>query len=351
MSACLVSELQRQLARSWPRDLSVGSIYFGGGTPSLAEPSTIESAISAIRTQRSLSSDVEITLETNPTHIETTKLQQFSNALVNRCSIGIQALNDRDLAFFGREHSAAQAMRTVEVANKIFSRTSLDLMWGRPGQTVEAWATELKMAITLGAGHISLYQLTLESGTPLERDYRAGKFSLPNDDAMADMYEACSEIMEASGFVQYEVSNFARPGHASRHNQHYWLGQDYVGVGPGAHGRMSLSDSVRVATVQHLSPETWMNAVEQESNGDVVCETLLPSQRSEELLFLGLRTARGIDLGLFEKCAGVPLQKAVNMEGLSMMVAEGLMALDDSTLRCTKRGLAVVDSVLRKIML
>ncbi len=273
----------------------VRSIYFGGGTPSLMQPQTVAAIIDRIQSRWAVANDIEITLEANPTSVEAEKLRGFRDAGVNRVSLGVQALNDADLKFLGRKHSAAEAIRAVQIAGNIFDRFSFDLIYARPGQTLEAWRQELEQALQYAQGHMSLYQLTIERGTPFQQDYAQKKFIMPEEDLAADFYSLTQDIMEAHGLPAYEVSNHARPGEESRHNLVYWHYGDYAGIGPGAHGRLTL-DGKKFATSEHRVPEIWLENVKAQGKGAHPFEEVPPEEQFTEGLMMGLRLREGVSL-------------------------------------------------------
>jgi putative oxygen-independent coproporphyrinogen III oxidase len=244
---------------------TVTSIFFGGGTPSLMDPKTTETVIDAVARHWRVSNDIEITLEANPTSVEGGKLKGFRSTGINRVSLGIQALQDADLKFLGRQHSSAEALAALDLAAQIFERFTFDLIYARPGQTPAAWADELKRALSFAADHISLYQLTIEPGTAFEQAYARGDFRLPDEETQAELYEMTGAHLGEAGLAAYEISNYARPGSESRHNLTYWRYGDYVGIGPGAHGRLTL-EGRKIATRQHRAPERWLEMVAAEGH-------------------------------------------------------------------------------------
>lgn len=273
----------------------VRSIYFGGGTPSLMQPQTVAAIIDRIQSRWAVANDIEITLEANPTSVEAEKLRAFREAGVNRVSLGVQALNDDDLKFLGRKHSAEEAIKAVETAGSIFDRFSFDLIYARPGQSLEGWRQELERALHYAQGHMSLYQLTIERGTPFQQDYAQKKFVMPEEELSADFYNLTQDIMEAHGLPAYEVSNHARTGEESRHNLVYWHYGDYAGIGPGAHGRLSL-DGKKFATSEHRAPEIWLEKVTAQGHGAHPFEEVPEDEQFTEGLMMGLRLREGMTL-------------------------------------------------------
>lgn len=271
----------------------VRSIFFGGGTPSLMPPQTVEAIIYAIQKHWRVSNDIEITLEANPTSVEIDKFRDFQAAGVNRVSLGVQALNDADLKFLGREHSAAEAVRAIETAREVFDRYSFDLMYARPDQSLGAWEAELADAAQYFEGHISLYQLTIERNTPFYMSHQQGKFSIPDEVLGADFYHVTQDVMEGFGLPAYEVSNHAKAGEESRHNLIYWHYEDYVGIGPGAHGRLTLGGQ-KYATREHQAPEIWLEKTMSNGSAAHPYDALNERDKAMEALMMGLRLREGM---------------------------------------------------------
>ncbi|MEO9615687.1 MAG: radical SAM family heme chaperone HemW [Nitratireductor sp.] len=334
------AEMAHMRARTGPR--AVTSIFFGGGTPSLMEPATVGAILESINRNWSVDDRAEITLEANPSSVEAERFRGYRDAGVNRVSLGVQALNDQDLRFLGRLHDVAEARRAIEIARSTFGRLSFDLIYARPGQTPEAWGAELDEAIGLAADHLSLYQLTIEQGTPFFALHQAGKFAVPDPGHAAELYRLTQEVTAARGLPAYEISNHARPGAESRHNLVYWRYGEYVGVGPGAHGRF-LEDGARTVTIAERLPEKWCALVEENGHGIVDGEVLSRSQEADEFLLMGLRLAEGIDLARYEALAGRPLSQA----RISVLQGEHLVApIGNSRLRATQAGMIVLDAVV-----
>ena len=334
------AELSTMRARTGPREVT--SIFLGGGTPSLMKPETVAAVLEAVARNWTVPAGIEVTLEANPSSVEAERFRGYRAAGVNRVSLGVQALSDPDLRFLGRLHTVKEALRAIELARKTFPRLSFDLIYARPGQTEEAWAAELEAAIGHAADHLSLYQLTIEEGTPFHALHAAKKFTIPDNDRAADLYAVTQEITAARGLPAYEISNHARPGAESRHNLTYWRYGEYVGVGPGAHGRF-VENGRRVVTMTEKMPETWANLVEAKGHGVTGGETLTRSEEADEFLLMGLRLAEGIDLGRYETFSGRDLSSA----RLSMLQEEGLVApLGNSRLRATPAGMIVLDAVV-----
>lgn len=270
----------------------IQSVFFGGGTPSLMKPEVVEGILKFISKKWKMSSDCEITLEANPTSVEAQKFQDFKAAGVNRVSVGVQSLNEKDLKFLGREHSPDEALKAVELASKTFDRFSFDMIYARPNQTVESWREELTRALNHMGNHASLYQLTIEPNTPFFTRYNRGEFHIPDEEVSADLYLATEEIMGGAGFSSYEVSNYSRQGDMSVHNLAYWRYQDYLGIGPGAHGRVTI-DGQKYATRMHRAPQIWMDRVLQNGNGLQDNFVLTGEEQVQEKLLMGLRLAEG----------------------------------------------------------
>jgi putative oxygen-independent coproporphyrinogen III oxidase len=320
----------------------VTSVFLGGGTPSLMQPATVAAILDAIAGSWAVAPDAEVTLEANPTSVEAERFRGFRVAGVNRVSLGVQALNDDDLHGLGRMHSADEALAAVAIARSAFERVSFDLIYARPGQTGAAWASELKEAIGHAAEHLSLYQLTIEQGTPFERLHAAGKLVIPDDDNARALYEITQEVCEAAGLPAYEISNHARPGAESRHNLLYWRYGEYVGVGPGAHGRI-VTGAGRVASVTEKHPETWLGLVEQQGHGLVSEDLLSMEEEGDEFLLMGLRLKEGVDAGRYAALAG----RSLDDRRVQSLVGEGMIARrQGQRLAVTHEGFPVLDAVV-----
>jgi len=341
--AALRRELAWEAERLGRRKLV--SIFFGGGTPSLMAPDTVAALIEDARLLFDPVPDLEVTLEANPTSVEAGRLAGFRAAGVNRVSLGVQSLRAEALAFLGRQHSAAEAVAALELARKLFPRVSFDLIYARPEQSVADWCAELRQALALAADHLSLYQLTIEPGTAFEAPYRQGAFSLPDADAAAALYRATEEEAGRFGLLPYEVSNYARPGAESRHNLVYWRYGDYAGVGPGAHGRVTLADGL-LATRRHRAPEPWVERVERHGHGTASEDALGPAERAREMLLMGLRLSEGVDTVRFAARAGLPLAAAVDGDILAAAVAEGYLEHISARLRALPEGRLRLDALL-----
>ncbi|PLP59440.1 coproporphyrinogen III oxidase [Mesorhizobium loti] len=334
------AELATMRERTGPREVT--SIFLGGGTPSLMKPETVGAVLDAVARNWTVPGGIEVTLEANPSSVEAERFRGYRAAGVNRVSLGVQALNDRDLKFLGRLHNVEEALHAIGLAREIFPRLSFDLIYARPGQTPEAWETELEEAIGYAADHLSLYQLTIEEGTPFHMLHAAKKFEIPDGDHAADLYQLTQEITSARGLPAYEISNHAKPGAESRHNLTYWRYGEYVGVGPGAHGRF-VEKGTRVVTVAEKIPETWLDLVEAKGHGITGGEILTRSEEADEFLLMGLRLAEGIDLVRYEQYSGRALPSA----RVSILQQEGLVAsIGNSRLRATPAGMIVLDAVV-----
>jgi oxygen-independent coproporphyrinogen-3 oxidase len=325
------------------------SLFFGGGTPSLMEPETVAAVIEAARQHWRLSDNLEVTLEANPTSIEASKFRAFHDAGVNRVSIGVQALNDRALLFLGRQHSAGQALRALEIGRETFERMSFDLIYARPEQSLEEWQRELEAALGLAGGHISLYQLTIETGTAFEQRFARGDFQLPDDETQAALFDWTAERLAAAGLPAYEISNHARPGEESRHNLTYWRYGDYVGVGPGAHGRLTV-DGRKFATRQHRAPEAWLEAVERDGHATRQRDEIAAGERLSEMTMMGLRLAEGVPLARFSAERGLPFDQALDPQKLKRLIEGGFLSLDGDRLRATPEGRARLNAVLGALL-
>jgi putative oxygen-independent coproporphyrinogen III oxidase len=321
---------------------TVSTIFFGGGTPSLMEPTTVGAILDAIARHWTIAPDVEVTLEANPTSVEASRFTGYRTVGVNRVSLGVQSLNDASLASLGRLHTAREALDAVAIARRIFPRYSFDLIYARPGQTPAAWRTELKSALAEAAEHLSLYQLTIEPDTPFENLHAAGKLVIPDADLARALYDVTQEICGAAGLPAYEISNHARPGAECRHNLVYWRYHEYAGIGPGAHGRLAI-DGRRRATATEKRPEAWLERVERDGHGVVVDEPLSNSEAADEFLLMGLRLAEGIDLKRFTAFAGAPLAS----EQITDLVSHGLIETTaNGRLRVTPAGFPVLDAIV-----
>lgn len=323
----------------------LGSVFFGGGTPSLMAPDTVAAVIKHARKIWPGPDDVEVTLEANPSDVA--RFADFADAGVTRLSLGIQALDDASLKTLGRDHDRAGAIAAIEAAHAQFANVSFDLIYARPKQSETAWRRELADALALARDHLSLYQLTIEPRTGFATALRQGLLDLPED--AAPLYEAARELAEAAGFAHYEISNFARPGFESRHNLVYWRYGDYVGVGPGAHGRFRTSDG-RVATVEQRAPERWLAAVEADGHAVVECTELSDDERLTESLLMGLRLAEGVARERFRAETGGAFEEKLNAARLAELIDARLLTLDEKNLRATEGGRQRLDALLARLL-
>lgn len=344
----LLRELEFEAARLGPRPLR--SIFFGGGTPSLMAPETVGRLIGAARRLFRPAPDLEITLEANPTSIEAGRFAAYAEAGVNRVSIGVQSLDEVALRRLGRQHSADQAVAALELGRRLFPRLSFDLIYARPGQTEAAWRAELAQALGLAADHLSLYQLTIEPGTVYEGMHRRGEIVLPEEELAARLYEATGEEAARHGLLGYEVSNYARPGSESRHNLAYWRYGDYAGIGPGAHGRLSL-DGRLIATRRHRAPEIWAERVERTGHGSTPESVVSRADQAREMLIMGLRLTEGISARRFAARTGISLADALDPMIRAAAIEEGYLVSEGDCLRATAEGRLRLDSLLAALVL
>jgi putative oxygen-independent coproporphyrinogen III oxidase len=325
-------------------DRRVGSVFFGGGTPSLMQPSTVAAILEAIARHWRVDADAEITLEANPTSVEAEHFAGYRAAGVNRLSLGIQALDDASLKALGRQHSAEEALAALALAKRHFGRVSFDLIYTREGQTLRQWHDELNIALGHAADHLSLYQLTIEDGTPFAARYRAGTLRTPNRTEARALYALTQELCEAAGLPAYEVSNHARPGSESRHNLLYWRGSDYAGIGPGAHSRMQTDGAKRALATTKL-PEDWLGEVEASGHGIASDMILSAEEAADEYLLMGLRLSEGIDLARLEAIGGrLPHEARV-----AALEQDGLVIRHGDRLAATAEGRLVLDWLIAEL--
>lgn len=340
-----VSEIQRTGGETQGRLLN--TVFFGGGTPSLMDPDVVSAILETIRDTWTVANDLEVTLEANPSSVEAGRFQSYRDAGVNRISLGVQALNDADLRTLGRLHTVAEARKAFDVARSVFDRVNFDLIYARQGQTAEAWERELSEALGMAVDHLSLYQLTIEPGTAFgDRFARRRLSGLPDEDASADLYLLTQRLCNTAGMPAYEVSNHAVNGSESRHNLIYWQGGDYVGIGPGAHGRVTLG-RFRNATETGLEPLPWLIAVEQRGSGEMARAVLSAKEHATEYLLMGLRLRSGVDLDRLAGIANGVIDWA-KVKDLETLV---LIKKDDMTMRVTDAGRPVLNGILREILL
>lgn len=327
----------------------IQSIFFGGGTPSLMEADTVAGVIEEAGKLWDLPAGTEITLEANPTSVEAEKLRGFKTAGVNRVSLGVQALRDEDLKKLGRQHSAAEALAAVKIAAGIFDRYSFDLIYARPDQNVADWKQELGEALAYAPSHMSLYQLTIEEGTAYYTLHQRGELKIPDENTAADMYELTQEMMEAQGLPAYEISNHARVGQESQHNLVYWRYGDYAGIGPGAHGRLTVNGEKR-ATRAHKAPEVWLERVRQNRHGAHPFETVDHTKRGHEMLLMGLRLREGISLDTFLHESQTPFLQFVNDNSLQSLLDEGFLEITGERVKATATGRQRLNAVLSHLI-
>jgi putative oxygen-independent coproporphyrinogen III oxidase len=344
----LLSALDRQAELVPGR--TVDSVFFGGGTPSLMSPATVEAVLERVARHFHVGPELEVTLEANPTSVEAGKFAGFSAAGVNRVSLGIQALHDEALRFLGRQHSSDEAKRAIDTAATRFERYSFDLIYARPGQTVAAWEAELAAGLALAGDHLSLYQLTIEPGTAFYGAHGRGEFAIPDDELAGDLYEATQFLMHARGLPAYEISNHAKPGQESRHNLVYWRYGDYLGVGPGAHGRLTLDDGSKRATRQERLPETWLKTIR--AGGDGMAETIdiAPDERVTEMVMMGLRLAEGIPRARFVREAGAQPETLFAPSSLAGLIEGEFLILDETGLKATPTGRQRLNALLAALL-
>ncbi len=323
----------------------VGSIFFGGGTPSLMPPATVAAMIAAAQVHWGFTADVEVTLEANPSSVEAARFADLGAAGVNRVSLGLQALDNDALAFLGRAHDVAEGLYALDTAQRHFRRVSFDLIYARPGQSLKDWQAELARALSFGTEHLSLYQLTIEPGTRFATLAAQGALKPVDPDHGADLFELTREMTVAAGLPPYEISNHARPGYESRHNLTYWRYGDYAGIGPGAHGRRR-----GLATVRHKKPENWLRAVSRNGHGLQVEDTLHPGERAREALMMGLRLGEGVDLARIARRCGVDQPALIDLRQAEVLVSHGLIRRDGRHLTVTPSGMPLLNRILAELV-
>lgn len=323
----------------------LGSIFFGGGTPSLMPPETVAAVIDAATMHWPAEPDIEITLEANPSSVEAARFADIARAGVNRVSLGLQALDDSALAFLGRAHDVTEGLAALDTAQAAFARVSFDLIYARPGQTLPAWEAELARALAFGTEHLSLYQLTIEPGTRFATEAAAGRIVIPDGDSAADLFEATRAMTAAAGLPAYEISNHARLGAESRHNLVYWRYRDYAGVGPGAHGRRG-----GLATARHKKPENWISAVARNGHGAQIEEPLAPNARATEALLMGLRLREGVDLARIAHLGETSPTALIDQSAAERLEQQGLITRNGDHLGVTEAGMLLLDAILPLIV-
>lgn len=344
----LLSELDHCLAET-DRE-PVGSVFFGGGTPSLIDPRTVSALLERLAKHRPISSPFEVTLEANPGTVTAKRLDGFRQAGVNRVSLGVQSLDNQSLKALGRTHDAKQALKALDLIRRRFDRCSIDLIYGRPGQSLKDWGAELKQALDLGLDHYSLYQLTYEPQTPLGQAAQRGEIAPLDGDAEADFYQATQEQMRRAKRPAYEISNFANgPKHQCRHNLDIWRGGAYLGIGPGAHGREMRAGKL-YATERLAAPGAWIQQIAAKGHGYKTCAPLLPGERAQELVLLGLRLAKGIDRKLYNQLTGFDLLEVVHPLAVRRLVQEGYISRSCTNFKVTEKGRLLLDSITRILL-
>ena len=324
---------------------ALSSIFFGGGTPSLMPPETVAALIAAAQRHWGFADDIEITLEANPSSVEAARFADLAVAGVNRVSLGLQSLDDSALAFLGRAHGVAESLAALEVAQNNFGRVNIDLIYARPDQSEAAWRDELTRALALGTDHLSLYQLTIEPGTRFETMVRTGEFMPADNDHGGALYAVTQAMTAAAGVPAYEISNHAREGQESRHNLSYWRYHDYIGIGPGAHGRR-----LNMATQRHKKPENFLNAVARNGHGIVAEDALDPATRATEALLMGLRLAQGIDLSNLAERTGVAAHALLDLKAVERIAKLGLITRNGDHITVTPQGMPLLDAILPEIV-
>ena len=344
---CYLREMEYVAGLTGKRQLQ--SIFFGGGTPSLMKPSTVEKIIDQAQKKWNFSNDIEITLEANPTSIEAGKFSDFKRAGINRVSVGVQSLRDKDLNFLGREHSAKEAINALKIANDIFDRVSFDLIYARPEQTVDGWREELNEALQYASGHLSLYQLTIEQGTPFFVQHARGDFRIPEEDQAGEFYEVTQQILDDANMPAYEISNHAVDGKESTHNKIYWQYGAYAGVGPGAHGRLTLPQG-KVASRTHRAPDVWLSHVEENQHGYHPFEGIDSEARFTEMMMMGLRLREGIPLKSVEQETGQNWQMVLRMDKIQHLIDEDMLNLTRTHIMPTSAGMQRLNSLLSYLL-
>lgn len=317
---------------------NIRSIFFGGGTPSLADPKIFARILNELSKIANLSDETEITIEANPTSVEANKFKEFAAAGINRASIGVQSLNDKNLKFLGREHDVHEALHAVELAQRSFKRYSFDLIYTLPNQQIDEWLKDLDYAISLAGDHLSLYQLTIEKGTSFYKDFKARAFIMPDDDTSADFYEATLKYVRSKGFERYEVSNYAKPQGECLHNLTYWRYQDFIGIGPGAHGRYHTQDGAMVATTKIYSPEQWLSAVNEKGVGLQSSQLLSSEQCADEKIIMGMRLKDGVSI------SSIP-----NKNAIDDLINMNLLSKNSTHIMATDAGFLVLNSIIEQL--
>lgn len=341
--AALLQDMAHEAGLTKGRRLT--SIFFGGGTPSLMPPTTVAALINAAHTYWGFADDIEITLEANPSSVEAARFADLAQAGVNRVSLGLQSLDDAALSFLGRAHSVAESLDALAIAQRHFARVNIDLIYARPDQTAEQWEDELRRAISFGTDHMSLYQLTIEPGTRFETMVRTGQFVPADNDDAATLYDMTQSLTNSAGLPAYEISNHARPGSESRHNLSYWRYDDYIGIGPGAHGRR-----LKNATQRHKKPENFLSAIARNGHAIAGEDPLDPPSRATESLLMGLRLAEGICLNRLSRKTGIASGALLDADAVERIASLGLLHRDGSQIVVTAKGMPLLDAILPEIV-
>lgn len=327
-------------------DRVLNSVYFGGGTPSLMDPALVAAVLEELPNHWQMANDLEITLEANPSSVEASRFSGYRDAGINRVSLGVQALNDEDLRRLGRLHNTETALKALDIARNTFDRVNFDLIYARQNQSLEGWIEELERALSFSPVHLSLYQLTIEQGTAFGDLFNRGKLTgLPDEDLAADMFELTAEITNAAGLPAYEVSNHAYPGQESRHNLVYWRGGDYLGIGPGAHGRITLGGR-RYATTTSLAPNNWLHTAANGGSGEFARELLSSKDHLGEYIMMSLRTLEGLDLRRADKIGA----ELIDLNKINVLREIGMVELLDNQLVVTQRGRGILNAVITALL-
>ena len=328
----------------------IKTIFFGGGTPSLMPAQLVEKILNKISASWEVDKNCEITLEANPTSFESEKFKDFKRAGVNRLSVGVQALNNADLKFLGREHSASEALQTLEKASKIFENFSFDLIYARPLQSLEQWSQELQQALDFGANHMSLYQLTIEKGTKFFSDFQQKKFTMPNENLAADFYDLTNQLTASKGLELYEISNYAKKNFECAHNLVYWQGGDYLGIGAGAHSRVFLDGEKNRSAIMMLhEPMAWLNKAQNNNAAIQTITKITAEELREELILMGLRLRDGISAKIFQEYFGKKLSEIFNFKKLETLASQGLIEFDEEKIKITHQGRILTNAIIEKI--
>lgn len=341
--AALLADMRHEAALAGGEPLH--SIFFGGGTPSLMPPTLVAALLAEAERLWGFAPAIEITLEGNPSSVEAARFADLALAGVNRVSLGLQSLDDAALRFLGRLHDVTEGLAALDVAQRHFHRVSFDLIYARPGQTADQWAAELSRALSLGTGHLSLYQLTIEANTRFATDVRQGAFTPMDDDPAAELFTLTRAMTAQAGLPAYEISNHARPGEESRHNLTYWRYQDYCGIGPGAHGRRG-----GLATQRHRKPENWLDAVSRNGHGTQEERALSVSEQASEALLMGLRLAEGIDPAALARRFETSADQLIDQPKLHLYQSLGLMWADQGRIGASEQGMGVLDGLLAELV-